>query len=105
MEAAAPSVSDFASRIGSHLSASDDQNLWQMAVERIVADAEFLGMRSPRSMTDGNMSPALEIGNHTSERPMIVAPGLALIEVADRQLRLLDPAWPGLCSPFAGSLR
>ena len=50
------------------------------------------GMRSPRSTTDGNMSPVLEIGDHTSERPKIVAPGLALFEVADRKLGLLDAA-------------
>jgi hypothetical protein len=42
MEATARSLCHFAGRIGELLTAEDDPNLWQIAVERIVADAEIL---------------------------------------------------------------
>jgi hypothetical protein len=48
MEATAGSLPQIASTIRSHLNASDDPDLWQMAVERIIADAEFLCYRCSR---------------------------------------------------------
>jgi hypothetical protein len=42
MEAMARSFPHFAGRIGERLSADDDPNLWQTAVERIIADADLL---------------------------------------------------------------
>ena len=42
METKAQPIPDFASRIGEHLRSDDDPDLWQTAMERIVADAELV---------------------------------------------------------------